>query len=127
MYSVTIVGPGRMGKALFNALPSSKYRIDSLVARDKDNWLRSNDQFSKFENVTDIREIGEVNSDIVLITTQDTQIENAVRDVGPLIAGNCIVAHTSGSLSSAVLEPLRRDGIAVGSIHPLVSVRKDTR
>lgn len=123
MYSVTIIGPGRVGKALSTSLPSSKYRVDLLVPRNKVEWLEQNKQFEAVGMLVKIGELDEIDSDIVLFTTQDNQIDRAVTEFGPLITGDCVVAHTSGSLSSSVLEPLRRTGLSIGSIHPLVSVR----
>lgn len=123
MYSVSIIGPGRVGKALFNSLPRSMYRVDWLVVRDKAAWLEQNRQFEGEANLVDIGDLDQIDSDIVLFTTQDSKIAEAVSEVGPLIKARCIAAHTSGSTSSSVLEPLRRDGVFIGSLHPLVSVR----
>jgi predicted short-subunit dehydrogenase-like oxidoreductase (DUF2520 family) len=66
-------------------------------------------------------------SDLIIIATPDA----AIASVGEELAGvfgnasapkRRTVLHTSGAMSSQVLKPLRREGIAAGSLHPLVSV-----
>lgn len=101
MYSVSIVGVGRVGGALALSLPKNKYNIVELITRDKS--------------------VSETSSDIVFITTQDSEI----RAASCVLAGklnNSVVFHTSGALSSAVLSNLANARCKVGSIHPLVSI-----
>lgn len=122
MYSVTLIGLGRMGKALARALPQAKYRVDALVVRRKKNWCDDNPDRADDKRVLELGELDAIDADIVILTTQDSEIGPAARMIKPLIRGSKFIFHTSGSLSSSVLEPLARADIHIGSIHPLVSV-----
>jgi predicted short-subunit dehydrogenase-like oxidoreductase (DUF2520 family) len=73
-------------------------------------------------SVTDIAGLGELSSDIVLITTRDTDIASVAGSLISKISNRPIVFHTSGALSSEVLASLADAGSITGSIHPLVSV-----
>jgi predicted short-subunit dehydrogenase-like oxidoreductase (DUF2520 family) len=59
---------------------------------------------------------------VVLITVQDEEIPNAVHSISNLLENVRAVFHTSGSLSSDILAPLRSKNCAVASLHPLASI-----
>ncbi|MBI4168917.1 MAG: DUF2520 domain-containing protein [Acidobacteria bacterium] len=61
---------------------------------------------------------------LVLICTPDRIIVSVARELGDsgLPWAGKVVAHTSGAISSAALEPIRRRGARVASLHPLASV-----
>jgi predicted short-subunit dehydrogenase-like oxidoreductase (DUF2520 family) len=62
-------------------------------------------------------------ADVFLITVPDDQIATVARELSKVKADRKVTAlHTSGALSSEVLEPLRKKGWHTGSIHPLMSV-----
>ncbi len=122
MQSVTLIGIGRVGRALAHSLPASKYRLDSLVVREKTRWLADNMPFSLAGRLAEVEQLDDISSDIVIICTRDAEIETAARTVGPLIRPGTCVFHTSGSISSAILSPLRLCGAFVGTVHPLVSI-----
>lgn len=122
MRTVTIIGPGRVGRALTIALPRDKYRIEQLVARDADAALL----LSRNEDVNiPIRSLSElelISSDLIFITTGDGQIADVAAKLVGLVGPGTVVVHTSGSLSSAILSPVSECGCNVGSLHPLVSI-----
>ncbi len=122
MYSVTIIGIGRIGSALARSLPASKYRIDSLVVRDPEAFIDTSSISGIKAPAVGLSALGRVRSDIIFVTTQEREIEGVVQTIGPLIDRDSYVFHTSGALSSEVLDPLRKRGSYVGSVHPLVSV-----
>lgn len=126
MKTVTLIGLGRVGRALASALPGSKYRFDALVVRNKGSWLEKNGLFALTDRVRDISQLTDISSEIVIVATQDAEIEAAVREIEPLVNDGACVYHTSGSISSSALAPLRQRGAAVGSIHPLLSVAGDS-
>jgi len=70
MKSVTIVGAGRVGGALAIALKKAGYGIDGFVVRKPNVVLSSLRQIDSrpWENIIEIK------SDIILITTQDSEI-----------------------------------------------------
>ena len=60
-------------------------------------------------------------ADVFLITVPDDQIAGVAEEMSCL-EFTATAFHTSGALSSDVLEPLRKRGWHTGSIHPLLSV-----
>jgi predicted short-subunit dehydrogenase-like oxidoreductase (DUF2520 family) len=62
-------------------------------------------------------------ADVFLITVSDDQIAGVADEMSRL-EFTATAFHTSGALSSDVLDPLRQKGWHTGSIHPLLSVSK---
>lgn len=122
MESVTIVGAGRVGGALAIALARAGYNIDQFMIRKTNHFLPFTDQFDEPPDITDWENLHEISSDIVFITTQDSEIVNAAKSLKPYVNNKQIVFHTSGSLSSSVLDELEETGAAVGSVHPLTAI-----
>ena len=63
-----------------------------------------------------------VAAQVILITTRDhslVEVAEELARVGAEELGGKIVLHTSGALSSRVLEPVKRCGASAGSMHPL--------
>ena len=120
MKTVTVVGPGRLGGALAIALARAGYTIETLVYRSAspDDGLLA---LLPATTTVPIGSIETLDSDVVLICTQDTEIGSATAElVGKLNAQ--VVLHTSGSLASSELEDLRVGTVSIGSMHPLVSI-----
>lgn len=122
MHTISIIGLGRLGGALALALPADKYVIEYLVVRDRERWLRDSSLGSRFDAVREIRELQDVSSETIIIATQDDEIESVASLIADNVDPGTNVFHTSGSLSSTILAPLRSRGCPAGSIHPLVSV-----
>jgi len=122
MLSVSIIGVGRVGGALSLALDKARYKIENLIHRGRfhSETVETND--AAFPATTTLEELSEVSSDIIFITTQDAEIKNVARELAVRVRNKPFVFHTSGSLSSSVLEGLRQIGCKTGSIHPLVSI-----
>jgi len=122
---VSIIGTGRLGTTLAVALASRGYTIRSLVARTAKSarkaalLLDADVQVLAAKNLRSL-----INADLFLITVPDDQIASVTRELGEINADQkkSVVLHTSGALSSEVLEPLREKGWHTGSIHPLMSV-----
>lgn len=102
MVSVSIIGVGRVGGALAIALPKDKYAVDNLIGRDET--------------------AAEISSDVVFITTQDSEIAAVAESLVGQLKPGTLVFHTSGSNPSSILDALKDTGCKTGSIHPLVSV-----
>ena len=135
--SISIVGAGRLGTALAMALHEAGHRINLVVAKHAASAKRaarlaggqgvalSAKQFR--ELAPKHRELLEQSS-LIVIATPDDVIAVTAEELAALLksrtapASAPIVLHTSGALSSRVLEPLRKLRISVGSMHPLVSI-----
>lgn len=127
--TVTIIGPGRLGRAFAIALSDSDYSISALVARrpamaEKASRLLPSGQ-GRVETLGANQLARLTPTDLVLITTPDDAIEETARRLAAVETReghSSVVLHTSGALSSAVLAPLAAVGFHTGSLHPLVSV-----
>ncbi len=96
-HSVRIVGAGRAGTSLADALTAVGWNVDVVASRGPVS--------AAAEGV-----------DLCVIATSDAAIADVARAIGPV--GTTVVAHLSGSLGLDVLEPHPRRA----SIHPLVSL-----
>lgn len=135
--SVSIIGAGRLGTALAIALDQAGHSINLIVARRSASARRasklaggqgvglSSKQFRKLHSKH--RELLD-QSALILIATPDDVIASVTNELAALLrfqtapARERIALHTSGALSSNVLAPLRKWGISVGALHPLVSI-----
>ena len=137
---LSIIGAGRMGTVLGRALKEAGYTIAVVVtnhnrsAKDsarligQDTLALTAQSLMRLSNGEADRLLG---SDVLLISTPDDAIVPMAKSLSEFFAGQLprskhdrarIALHTSGALSSHVLEPLRRIGFATGSMHPLVSI-----
>lgn len=120
----SLIGPGRLGTALAIALESAGYRLVSLVGRSR-HKLRIVANLLDVSGpllVTKELENGPV-GDLIVIAVPDDQIAAVAHDlIGIKSAKRRTVFHTSGALSSKVLQSLADKGWHTGSIHPLASV-----
>jgi predicted short-subunit dehydrogenase-like oxidoreductase (DUF2520 family) len=110
-----------MGSALAIALSGTGYTVENLFYRS----VPHDELLQNLALAAVARKIGQadrVESDIVLITTSDTEIVAAAGAFAPLLKSTAVVLHTSGSLSSSVLSAAAENGNPTGSMHPLVSV-----
>jgi predicted short-subunit dehydrogenase-like oxidoreductase (DUF2520 family) len=119
--SVSIVGAGRVGRALGRRLHELGWRVGGVTGRSISTARQA------------VRVIGAgqplagpshqvLNSSVILITTPDSVIEDVARHLARLGRNECsgkVVLHTSGSLDAGVLQPLAALGAATGSMHPM--------
>lgn len=122
MQGITIVGPGRLGGALSIALEGAGYGIDSLVFRSSRGVRSLTRQLSSSPSVVRYDRINRINSPIVVLSVQDEEIGKTADAIAPFLQSGTAVFHTSGSLSSDILGPLRARGCLVASLHPLASI-----
>jgi predicted short-subunit dehydrogenase-like oxidoreductase (DUF2520 family) len=117
-----IVGAGRLGRTLGRLLAECGFEPSGVSCRR----LRSARQAAAYigggRPTTENPEAAAAAA-LVIIATPDGQIAPVARELARGGAwSRKIVAHTSGALSSAVLDPLARAGAGVASLHPLISV-----
>jgi predicted short-subunit dehydrogenase-like oxidoreductase (DUF2520 family) len=120
MLNISIIGVGKMGGALALAFDRIGFTIDNLVGKPSNLPISQLPFNSSTPNY--INQIKAFDSDVIFITTQDSEIEGVAKQLFPSNRKNQIVFHTSGSLSSDVLFNLKEKGYEIGSIHPLVSI-----
>jgi predicted short-subunit dehydrogenase-like oxidoreductase (DUF2520 family) len=117
---IAIVGIGRLGSALAQALYRENYSIDGLIDQ---NLFRA-EQISNLvkaeicsKEIFDLRTV-----DIIFICVPDDLFDAVVSRLKNQFKRNSIskfVFHCSGALTSDVFDPLRKYGIACASLHPI--------
>ncbi len=119
--TVSIVGGGRVGRALGRRLHELGWRVGGVACRSLSSARAA------------VRVIGAgqplgalthevLNSRVVLIATPDSAIEaaaNSLAQLGGKEWSGKVVLHTNGSLDSSALRPLAELGAATGSMHPM--------
>ncbi len=119
--TVSIVGAGRVGRALGRRLHELGWRVGGVTGRSISTARAA------------VRAIGAgqalgglthqiLNSRVILITTPDSAIEGVAKSLAQLGGhewNGKVALHTSGSLDSSVLRPLAVLGAATGSMHPM--------
>src|SRR5277367_5319288 len=119
--TLSIVGAGRVGRAIGRRLRELGWNIGAVVTSSDPTARKA------------VRSIGAghahafltrqvLAAQVILITTRDSAVAKATEDLARIGAEELrgkIVLHTSGALSSDILDPVRRCGAAVGSMHPL--------
>ena len=119
--TVSIVGAGRVGRALGRRLHELGWQVGAVTGRSVSTARAA------------VRVIGAgqplggpthqvLNSRVVLITTPDSAIEGVAKNLAQLGGSEWsgkVVLHTSGALGSSVLQALADLGAATGSMHPM--------
>ncbi len=119
--TLVIVGAGRVGRALGRRLREQGWKIGAVVTRSEASARRA------------VRSIGAGTahagltrqlfaSRVILIATPDDAIAGVARELARIGAEELrgkVVLHTSGAQGKSVLEAVREQGAAIGSVHPL--------
>jgi len=119
--TLAIIGAGRVGRALGRRLRELGWKIGVVVTSNQPSArkaVRSIGAGHGYAQLT--RQV--LTTQVILITTPDrelAQVADELARIGGEELQGKIVLHTSGAVSSAVLEPVARCGAATGSMHPL--------
>src|ERR1700731_4371620 len=119
--SLSILGAGRVGRALGRRLREAGWKIGAVVTSSEPTARKA------------VRSIGAghahafltrqvLAAQVILITTRDHTVVASAEELARIGAEELrgkIVLHTSGALSSDVLGSVKQCGAAVGSMHPL--------
>jgi predicted short-subunit dehydrogenase-like oxidoreductase (DUF2520 family) len=119
---ISVIGIGKLGGALTLALADAGLSVKELIVRGRRTANLIKKRFLPDVSITTFTSLTALKGDIILITTKDPEIRTVASHLKPLVRRGQVVLHTSGSLPSTVLAPLRRPGAFIGSIHPLTSV-----
>jgi len=119
--SLAIVGAGRVGRALGRCLRDAGWRINFVVTQSEASAKRA------VRFIGGGRPVAGVPSSLagpaaILMTVPDDAIAPVASELARKACEDLqgkVVLHTCGALDHSVLEPLRRCGAAVGSMHPL--------
>lgn len=122
MHSVSLIGIGRLGGALALALAAKGYRVETLIFRNEAKAEVIAGRIVPSPEMLPFEGLSQITSDIIIITTQDSEIGEVSSKLASNLQHRPFVFHTSGSLSSDALSGLAAVGCKTGSIHPLVSI-----
>ncbi|MDD8025577.1 MAG: DUF2520 domain-containing protein [Acidobacteriota bacterium] len=119
---IALIGTGRVGTALGRALAGSGLQVASLYDEKLSASRRARTIIGRGRIARDGGGAARA-ADIVFLCVPDGELAAAALELA--LTGidwrKKIVLHTSGSLTSAVLAPLRCEGAATGSFHPAQS------
>ena len=122
---VAIVGAGAVGRALGLRLAEGGYPIRAVVSRTRASAETLARVLGAPVASDRLGDIGD--APLVLLCASD----DAVADIAETLTGarrtwtDTVVAHTSGALPAAVLQPLADEGASVLSFHPLQTISHD--
>jgi predicted short-subunit dehydrogenase-like oxidoreductase (DUF2520 family) len=126
---ITILGAGNLAGALATSLHHAGYGIEQIVVRKAKGSLRRAKRLAN-ELGTSAAVLGRtrINADVVWFCVPDGVIASAASFMKDSADWTRKIAfHSSGALSSAELDELRRRGAAVASIHPLMTFVRGSR
>src|SRR5262249_27077269 len=119
--TISWIGCGKVGRTLARALKNAGYSIVVIYTPHPQSTREARSFIGAGEAGSDPVAAARSGS-IHFITTNDDSIPLVVADIdqnGPDNFRDHYFFHTSGALGSEVLEPLKKKGAEVGSIHPL--------
>lgn len=125
--TITIVGLGRLGSALAEALADAGYRLDELVFRDSGKQKQgSRDKALKLARRFSAQgvEVGKASfsADVVWLCVGDSSLASVAKAMARRGEWKGkTVFHSSGALPSQELSSLQRAGAHVASVHPLMT------
>ena len=138
-HAVSIIGAGRLGLALGIALNKAGYTIDLVVARSSASAKRAASLLKTTGEHVGAKGLTKpserflelvASSSLIIVATPDDAIPGVAKNLAEAFQSlrfthdtrRLVAVHTSGALSSRVLQPLKARGLSIGSIHPLVSI-----
>lgn len=121
IFDVSIIGIGRLGGALALALSKKGYKIKELVSRNLQKAETIADLISPRPKILSENELEKISASLIIIATQDTEVESVAKELAIKLENLPLVFHTSGSRSSKILSQLSNEGFEVASFHPLIS------
>ncbi len=118
---IAIIGAGKVGTAIGHVLQRNGFNITAVASRSEESLQRAEGYISGLKT-HDIASAAKL-ADLVLITTNDDQIEPVCRTIagqGGIQLGD-VVVHCSGALSTSILSEAKSRGADTCMVHPLQS------
>jgi predicted short-subunit dehydrogenase-like oxidoreductase (DUF2520 family) len=125
-YAMSIVGAGMVGSALAMLFDRAGYPIVSVISQKK-NSAKNLARIIQCRNFSDSLSDIHRETRIILIAVPEEYILGIAEEIlkhSHLDFSKLAVFHTSGSLTSDALLPLRKEGAMVFSLHPIQSFSK---
>jgi predicted short-subunit dehydrogenase-like oxidoreductase (DUF2520 family) len=121
--SISIIGPGRLGRALAENLVRAGYAVDEIVFPNANSLRKNRRSLSrKLRMLVTTSDRAQLNADLVWSCVPDAQIKTVAENLKSTTNWKGrIVFHSSGALTSDALQALRKQGAATASVHPLMT------
>jgi predicted short-subunit dehydrogenase-like oxidoreductase (DUF2520 family) len=119
-FSITIVGPGRLGTALARSLHTAGIRVAEIAYRKSSVAAK---RLAKSVNARAVAfEEVEFLGEVIWLCVADAEIAATAKAMAKRRSWEgTVVFHSSGALSADELAPLRRRGAKVASVHPMMT------
>ncbi len=117
---IAIIGAGRVGSALAEALNEKGYRIVAIIDRDLSLAEKFRTQIQVEICSDSISKLIPV--DLIFISVPDDSIGTVVNELKVEFEKKNLsgfVFHTSGALTSDIFKPIQKHGISTASFHPI--------
>ena len=119
---IAIVGAGNLASSLAVSLRRAGFAVDAVISRPAGNSITKARRLARLIGARVLTDAADLRAELVWLCVPDSQILRAARTLAPKSRWKGIVAlHSSGALTSDELEPLRKRGAAVSSVHPLMT------
>lgn len=128
-FTSSIIGAGAVGTAVGKALHQKGHKILSVISRSLSSAKSCAKEVGSKVASTHLEDISS-DSQLIFITTPDSVISSVVQQLvlfSEFDFPRMCVVHTSGALTSDVLEPLRSKRSAVLSLHPIQSFPREEK
>lgn len=120
--SISIVGAGNFGSALAQLLAGAGYEVREIVTRAGKKPARAAINVAQKTKAAAVAlDRARLDADLLWVCVPDDVIATCAKEIGKRGTTAKVALHSSGALTSDVLEPLREQGLAVGAAHPLMS------
>lgn len=121
--TISIIGPGRLGKALALSLFRGGYKIDEIVSQSHPASRRKASGVAAKVNATASDHTrARLGADVIWFCVPDRQIANVARQFADTTNWRRRTAfHSSGALTHNELRVLQRRGAKVASVHPFMT------
>lgn len=118
--TLNIIGGGRVGQTLAHLWHAQgQFTIAQVLCRSQHSAERACDFIGSGQPIANSEQLQA--ADIWLISTPDQAIAKAVEAIAKrqLLRADNLVFHCSGALPAKILSPLKAQGAAIASIHPV--------
>ena len=121
--SIAIIGAGRLGVPLADALARAGYPVREIVYRDARALAKGSHRLSRtLRQKARSWDKAHFDANIVWLSVPDRQIQPAAKRLASVCGWRGkIVFHSSGALTSDALQALKQKKASVASVHPLMT------
>jgi predicted short-subunit dehydrogenase-like oxidoreductase (DUF2520 family) len=124
--TIAIVGAGNLGSALALSLKEAGYGIQAIVARGEGKSLVRAKALARQTGARAVVAAQAVSALVLWLCVPDAEISRAGASLAVAFEGK-FALHSSGALTSDELQPFRRKGASVASVHPLMTFVERSR